>query len=127
MGMIGTLNFTGRNASTLNALNHGAIGTVNTNIDGKGNTVNFANAGGIGTMNTSTMHGAVTNLANTGFINQANMFDSRDQTNVLNAGLINEMNLTGYRGGEFNVNNLFGAIGSLNASMDKSSVLNLLS
>ena len=127
MGMIGNFNYVGRNASTLNALNQGLIGTATTNIDGKGNTVNFGNTGAIGTINTSTRHGAVTNLANAGFINQANMFDSRDQTNVLNAGLINEMNLTGWRGGEFNVNNLHGAIGSLNAKMDQSSVFNLLS
>lgn len=102
----------------------GYIGALNTSSLNH-SQVNVANTGFINNFNGKTIN-AETNVFNAGFINNGSFYDSMDKTNITNAGLINQLNLTSGHHGEFNVNNLYGAIGQLNANINHSSVFNLL-
>lgn len=105
----------GVGSGSVNIQNNGQMADVFSRLDGKENTFNFVNNGTTSDLNTKTYHGAVTNISNNGFVNNGNLFDSRDQTNVQNNGSWNNMALNGYWGGEFNVQNN-GAINSLSTN-----------
>lgn len=93
-------------------------------VSKRGSEVNIANTGLVNKLKTKTI-GAETNVFNAGLIDKAKMYDSNDLTNVFNAGRINDLSLKTGHHGVFNVNNVLGSIGSLDAYITRSSELNL--
>lgn len=134
MGVIGNLSML-NSGSLINFANTGLVGNTAATTKNQG-TTNIAN---VGLMNDTSLftQGATTNVANLGFMNNLSAVDQYDKTNIYNAGLINNAaltangalgevnlintglvnntNLSANYGGTINVDNLFGAMGTVNA------------
>lgn len=83
--------------------------------------------GRINDLDTYTKHQSETFINNRGGISSAYLDDYLDKTTMVNSGRVGDLTLHSDLGGEFNVNNRFGHIGSATIDVDGSSSVNFIS